>query len=329
MKTNSSIHLPNELPPPITPESLNGTNGSQAVEMALVQNTDLMNRLSLALKRTAHLEARLNFSERNSHQRKEKLSVLDDEIQILRSNQNQVHSQLKNMSTRIAQSEEKYAILYQKYLQKEEQIKNYQKHLEHFKNLSKNLQMQSQTDLTSLVDYHEKRYIKLQRSQQMVKEQLQMQRQKISDLESQKSSIREQLVLSQNQVQLLEKKLKSFHEESAHKLKQNSDLLTHYKRQIQEKDSKVTQLEAKVSHLANLQAEFEKVQEERDRLKIRLQSKEIEYQEIKDKLLESEKSKTAMAAQNNLLTDQVEGFKYLLDSNFSESEKTMLSKEKS
>ena len=58
-----------------------------------IQN--LMNRLSLALKRTAHLEGRLSFSERNSHQRKEKLSVLDDEIQILRSNQNQVHFQLK------------------------------------------------------------------------------------------------------------------------------------------------------------------------------------------------------------------------------------------
>ena len=102
------VPLPNELPPKLIPESLDKLDGSQAVEMAVVQNTDLMNRLSLALKRTAHLEARLNFSERNSHQRKEKLSVLDDEIQILRSSQDQVHSQLKNMSAKLAQSEKNY-----------------------------------------------------------------------------------------------------------------------------------------------------------------------------------------------------------------------------
>ena len=283
------VPLPNELPPQLMPESLDKLDGSQAVEMAVVQNTDLMNRLSLALKRTAHLEARLNFSERNNHQRKEKLGVLDDEIQILRSNQDQVHTQLKKMSMKLVESEKKYASLYQIYLREREQFNNYQKQIEHFKNLSTNLQTQSQDDLISLVDYHEKRYTDMQRSWQDLNKKSQGQKKKISDLESQKMDIHKQLSLSQNQILSLKKSLQLLQEDSSRKLKHSLETTAHYQKQVQEKDVKITQLETETSQLKIYQAELEKTQKERDRLKIRLQSKEIEYQEIKEILSKSEK----------------------------------------
>ncbi len=287
--TTKDIPLPNELPPKLIPESLDKMDGSQAVEMAVVQNTDLMNRLSLALKRTAHLEARLNFSERNNHQRKEKLGVLDDEIQILRSNQNQVHSQLKKMSAKLIESEKKYASLYQIYLKEKENLKYYQKQIEHFKGLSTNLRTQSQEDLISLVDYHEKRYTELHKSWKDLNEKSQMQKQKISDIESQKMEAYKQLSLSQSQVQSCKQSVKSLHEEFSGKLKHTLDTVAHHQKQIQEKDAKIIQLETQASQLKTYQAELEKVQKERDRLKIRLQSKEIEYQEIREVLSESEK----------------------------------------
>ena len=284
-----SIPLPNELPPKLIPESLDQMDGSQAIEMAVVQNTDLMNRLSLALKRTAHLEARLNFSERNNHQRKEKLGVLDDEIEILRSSQNQVHSQLKKMSAKLMQSEKNYSYLYQVYLKEKEKLKDYQKQIEHFQNLSINLQTQSQEDLISLVDYHEKRYTEIYKSWQDLNEKLQIQKQKISDLESQKMEAHEQISLSQNQIQSCKQSIKSLQEEFSNKLKHALDTVAHHQKQIQEKDAKIVQLEAQVSQLKAYQTELEKVQKEKDRLKIRLQSKEIEYQEVKEVLSESEK----------------------------------------
>ena len=283
------VPLPNELPSKLIPEFLDKLDGSQAIEMAVVQNTDLMSRLSLALKRTAHLEARLNFSERNSHQRKEKLSVLDDEIQILRSNQNQVHSQLKNMSTKLEQSEKNYVSLYQIYLKEREQLKNYQKQIEHFQKLSNKLQMQSQEDLISLVDYHEKRYTNLYKSWTSLDEKLKTQKQKTSDLESQKMDIQGQLSSSHNQVQSFQRGLSSIQEESSNKLKHTLDTIAHHQRQIQEKDAKIIQLENENSQLKTYQSELDKVQKERDKLKIKLQSKEIEYQELKEALSESEK----------------------------------------
>ena len=283
------VPLPNELPPKLIPESLDKLDGSQAVEMAVVQNTDLMNRLSLALKRTAHLEARLNFSERNSHQRKEKLGVLDDEIQILRSNQNQVHSQLKNLSSKLTQSEKNYASLYQIYLKEKEHLKSYQKQMEHFRSLSTNLQMQSQEDLISLVDYHEKRYTDLHKSWKDLDEKLKIQKQKISDLESQKMEARKQVSLNQTQIQSLKDGLQSLQEESSNKLKHTLDTVTQYQKQIQEKDTKIIQLENQISQLKVYQTELGKVQKERDHLKIKLQSKEIEYQEVKEALSELEK----------------------------------------
>lgn len=284
-----SVPLPNELPPQLMPESLDQMDGSQAVEMAVVQNTDLMNRLSLALKRTAHLEARLNFSERNSHQRKEKLSVLDDEIQVLRSNQNQVHLQLKNLSDKLIQSEKKYASLYQVYLKEKESLEYYQKQIEHFKSLSTHLRTQSHEDLISLVDYHEKRYTELHKSWKDLNKNLQTQKQKVSDLESQKMEVHKQLSLNQNQVQSYKNSIKSVQEESANKLKHALNTVTHYQKQVQEKEAKIVQLEADVSQLEKCQTELEKVQKERDRLKIRLQSKEIEYQELKETFSKSNK----------------------------------------
>ena len=288
IKSGTTIPLPNELPPKLMPESLDHLDGSQAIEMAVVQNTDLMNRLSLALKRTAHLEARLNFSERNSHQRKEKLSVLDDEIQILRSNQNQVHFQLKKMSATLTESEKKYASLYQVYLKDKENLKYYQKQIEHFKGLSTNLRTQSQEDLISLVDYHEKRYTDIHKSWEDLNEKLRIQKQKISDIESQKMEVHKQLSLNQNQVQSYKQSIKSLQEEFSGKLKHTLDTVAHHQKQIQEKDTKIIQLETQASQLKTYQAELEKVQKERDRLKIRLQSKEIEYQEIKEVLSKSE-----------------------------------------
>ena len=65
--------------------------------------------------------------------------------------------------------------------------------------------------------------------------------------------------------------------------------MVYYQKQIQERDVKVTQLEAKASQLEICQTELKKVQEERDRLKIRLQSKEIEYQELKETFSKSNK----------------------------------------
>ena len=112
------------------------------------------------------------------------------------------------MSTKLIESEKKYASLYQVYLKEKENLENYQKQIEHFKSLSTHLRTQSHEDLISLVDYHEKRYTELHKSWKDLSERLQMQKQKISDLESQKMEVHKQLSLSQNQVQLCKKKYK-------------------------------------------------------------------------------------------------------------------------
>ncbi len=308
-----NIPLPNELPPPLTRESLNKENVSQAIDMAVIQNTDLMNRLSLALKRTAHLESRLKFSERNNNQRKEKLTVLDDEIHVLRSSQNQMQTQMQGLFTKLNQSEKKYTDIYQQYLEKEQQLQAYQKQIEHFRDVAQNSHVQSQKDLISLVDYHEKRYATVERECKNLKKQLEFQTQKIKHLESEKLEAKKQIAQAQHQITSFEKKLQVFQKESDQNLKQMYNSLERDQKQIQNKDIQIVQLEAKVTHFKKLQEEYKNIQEVRDQLKISLQSKDIELKNMKERLTQSKKSQTTIAANNKVLSDQVKELKQLLE----------------
>ena len=365
-KEEPLIPLPNEIPPPLMPEIAKQKDVSQAVEMAVTQNTDLMNRLSLALKRTANLESRLEFVERDNHQKKEKMSVLDDELHILRSSQEQAHLHLKDTSNQLAESEKKYTNLYQtytqtqqhlqktqkrlrlferfknrvvtsvkKYIQKlkskqkenqdqiqslqnevfeqKNQIESYQKQFENLNNQTQEAQTQYYMDLTSLVDYHEQRYVGLQKLSKTLDKQNKSQNQKIEDLENEKSKTRQQFLKAQKQLLLLEQKLQSSQDEAEKKLKKTLNTLNICRKQLQEKDLQIVDLQAKTSDFKSMQTEIEDMRGERDRLQIRLKSKDMEYQETKEALLEAEKSKQKIAAQNNLLNDQIEGFKNILE----------------
>lgn len=374
-KQQPFIPLPNELPPQIMPEVIEQEDPSQAVEMAVTQNTDLMNRLSLALKRSANLEARLKFVERDNQHKKEKLSVLDDELQVLRTSQGQAHIQTKEVFRQITDSKKKYDLLYQKYVQKEtlleqaqkrirllerfkqrvityvkkdiqnlktqsiedqnqiqalqsqtfeqqNQMTNAQKQLETLKTQSVQAQTQYYTDLASLVDYHEKRYLGLQKLSKTLDKQNKSQGQKIEDLQVQKSKVQQQLTKAKNQIALLEEKLCSQEKESQTTLQKTLDSLNACQQDLQEKNLQIVRLQAKEAQLKTIQSDLEERQGERDRLQIRLQSKDLEYQEVKQALLESEKNKQKMVAQNSLLRDQVEGFKHLIEDNLENADKT-------
>lgn len=132
----SEEHVPEELEGVPTPDEIPipvqvGSRGclSETVDEVLTQNTDLMYRLTVALRRNANLETRVNQTEEENNYLKHKTKSMDDELDILRNENNNSSLGLKDISSKLSESEAKYARLYEMYSLQEENFKTTTKKL--------------------------------------------------------------------------------------------------------------------------------------------------------------------------------------------------------
>ena len=122
-----SVPTPDEIPVPVQVGKPNHV--SETVDEVLTQNTDLMYRLSVALRRNANLETRVSQIEEENNYLKQKTRSMDDELDILRNENNNSSLGLKDVSGKLSESEAKYARLYEVYSLQEENFKTTTKKL--------------------------------------------------------------------------------------------------------------------------------------------------------------------------------------------------------
>ena len=116
-----NVPNPDEIPVPV--QVGKSRNVSETVDDVLTQNTDLMYRLSVALRRNANLETRISQTEKENNYLKHKTRSMDDELDVLRNENNNNVLNLKDMSSKLSESEMKYARLYEVYHLQEENLK--------------------------------------------------------------------------------------------------------------------------------------------------------------------------------------------------------------
>ncbi len=117
-----NIPLPNEMPVRTTEFSPTGEGFSHTVNSLISQNEDLMNRLSIVLKRNAELEKRVdNYQDFNS-KLTQKNEVLEDELELFGAKFKKAEDELFHARERASLSESQYSEYYSESVDKIERL---------------------------------------------------------------------------------------------------------------------------------------------------------------------------------------------------------------